>query len=362
MPDLQATPNPVTALVWFAAAVVLLVVLFLPRAGMVARVGRLRRLTARVRIEDALKHLLNRELAGETASPISLAGALETSHARAHELVSRLVASGLVATDAGALRLTHEGRAYALRILRTHRLLERFFADQTGLAPGQWHDLAETREHVVSAAEVESLAAKMGDPLVDPHGDPIPTAQGRLPATSGLTLASLEPGAAAEVVHVEDEPAPVYHRLVELGLNPGVVLRVLARDGQTLVVMAAGRELRLGLLEAAAVTIELAHDPVAPTVLFERLDALRSGEDAEVVEIAPAVQGAQRRRLLDLGVLPGTRITAEIRSPSGEPMAYRIRGALIALRRTQANAIYIRRPAERTDPSPPAPVATGAAA
>nr|MBP6669933.1 ferrous iron transport protein A [Gemmatimonadales bacterium] len=71
------------------------------------------------------------------------------------------------------------------------------------------------------------------------------------------------------------------------------------------------------------------------------LAALRPGESAQVVRIAAACQGPARRRLLDLGVVPGTVITAEYASPGGDPVAYQIRGALIALRRVQAELIQV---------------------
>ena len=83
---------------------------------------------------------------------------------------------------------------------------------------------------------------------------------------------------------------------------------------------------------------------------LETLSALEPGESARVVGIAEVCQGPQRRRLLDLGVVPGTRITAELRSASGDPVAYEMRGALIALRREQAEWIRVRRePAEGED-------------
>ena len=74
-----------------------------------------------------------------------------------------------------------------------------------------------------------------------------------------------------------------------------------------------------------------------------RLSVLTPGESAEVVALAVSCRGAQRRRLLDLGVVPGTRITSELRGPSGDPTAYRIRGALIALRNDQAAQIYVQK-------------------
>jgi DtxR family Mn-dependent transcriptional regulator len=114
-------------------------------------------------------------------------------------------------------------------------------------------------------------------------------------------------------------------------------------EPNTVEVVVGGVTRRLDPLLAAAVTVERGPEGAGHTVLYERLDALRPGERAVVVEVAPAMQGPQRRRLLDLGLLPGTEVTAEFKSPAGDPMAYRIRGALIALRRPQAQAIYIQR-------------------
>jgi|GEM_PF-207394 len=98
----------------------------------------------------------------------------------------------------------------------------------------------------------------------------------------------------------------------------------------------------------------LARDQARRTVERARIDdetvgtlaALEPGEVGEVVRIVPECQGAQRRRLLDLGVVPGTRIVVRFRSAAGDPVAYEIRGALIALRRDQAERILVRRVAD----------------
>ncbi|MBL8989472.1 MAG: metal-dependent transcriptional regulator [Gemmatimonadetes bacterium] len=336
-------PAPATALVWFLALAALVAVVAWPGRGLLARVARWRRLTERVRIEDALKHLLNCELAEQPATTASLAGILEISPTKAYALAERLGSLGLAGFVDGAIGLTEQGRAYALRILRTHRLLERYFADRTGAAPVEWHDLAETAEHGLTEAEVDALAARMGDPVYDPHGDPIPTAAGDLPPRRGLPLSALGPGETAAVIHVEDEPAPVYRRLLSLGIDRAVPIKMLRSDADGIEVLVGGVTRRLDPLAAAAVSVDRVAEAAGHTVLFERLDGLQAGEVARVVEIAPTVQGPQRRRLLDLGVLPGTEITAEFRSPSGDPMAFRIRGALIALRQPQAHGIYIQR-------------------
>ena len=74
---------------------------------------------------------------------------------------------------------------------------------------------------------------------------------------------------------------------------------------------------------------------------FARLSSLDLGGKARVVALSPVLRGAERRRLLDLGLIPGTEVSAEIRSPGGDPTGYRIRGAVIALRREQADQVRI---------------------
>jgi DtxR family Mn-dependent transcriptional regulator len=103
-----------------------------------------------------------------------------------------------------------------------------------------------------------------------------------------------------------------------------------------------GRPVVIEKLEARNLTVEPVAEDDAEEGL-ERLDVLRPGEAGVVVRMGAQVQGAQRRRLLDLGVVPGTVIRAELTSLSGDPSAYRIRGAVIALRRAQAADILIRR-------------------
>lgn len=337
------TPDPTLALLIFGAVVVLVAAAFWPRVGFVWRARRLARLTERVTLEDGLKHLINAQLAGRTGSLESLGGALEISRGRALRLLSALAARGLVQTDGSGISLTPEGRSYGMRMVRAHRLLERYFADRTGIAPAEWHERAEREEHRISEAEADHLAASLGNPLMDPHGDPIPSVSGALPPQSGVSLASVAAGTAGTIVHLEDEPREAYDRLRALGFDPAVPVKVLESKPGALRILVAGVEQFIDPVLAGNVTVEPVAERETHTVLLERLDALRLGERATVAQISPMVQGPQRRRLLDLGVIPGTVVVAEMSSPFGNPMAYSIRGALIALRREQAHGILISR-------------------
>lgn len=337
--------NPLASLLVTFGAFGVLVLLFWPTTGWAWRWRRGLAASDRVEVEDALKHLWDGEYRDHPATLESLAGVLGLSGRAAADLVDRLGRLGLLVHDAAGLRLTSDGRREALRVIRIHRLWERYLADETGLDPREWHAHAERREHGTSDQQADAMAATLGFPRFDPHGDPIPMPSGELPPHRGVVLTRLEPDQAAEIVHVEDEPEAVYAQTVAAGLVPGLRVRVLERTPQRIRIEAETEEVVLAPVVAANITvvpIEHATDAAALT----RLSTLGAGESAEVVSIAATCRGAQRRRLLDLGVVPGTRISNELIGPSGEPTAYRIRGALIALRRDQASQIFVQKAPE----------------
>lgn len=333
--------DPALALAVFAAVALLSAVALWPSHGIVPRLRRMAHLSERVLMEDALKHVYMKERLGGPCSLESLAGRLEISVARAGSLLSQLASAGLVSNREAGPVLTDAGRASALRLVRTHRLWERYLADRTGVPAGEWHEEAERMEHALSQAEVDELAARLGHPAWDPHGDPIPTAGGELPAVRALSLAGATSGSTVEVVHLEDEPREMYDALRADGIDLGVRLDVLEHGDHGVRVHGLGRDWTLDNVVARNVTVrEMPPGTVADAPVRTLVD-LEPGATATVVGLSPACQGSQRRRLLDLGIVRGTRIEAAFRSATGDPVAYRIRGAIIALRSEQAEWVRI---------------------
>lgn len=334
--------DPWAALLIFGIASALAAVIFWPRRGLLSRL-QARGVSERTRVEDALKHLYDCEYQGLPCTAESLAGVLGISRGRSMQLLARLKARGLARSAGAMVELTEPGRLYALQVIRSHRLWERYLADRTGLEPSEWHAEAEQREHTLTPSEADALSASLGHPRYDPHGDPIPGADGWMPPAAGIPLTTLSVGDAAAIVHLEDEPPEAYDRLVRAGLGPGTRLEVLSSSAGELRIRASGREHVLDPVVASKISVERLPTGGGPEPDVETLAVLRPGESARVVRISAACQGPQRRRLLDLGVVPGTRITARLRSAAGDPVAYEIRGALIALRREQAEWILVRR-------------------
>ncbi|NUN68517.1 MAG: FeoA domain-containing protein [Bacteroidetes bacterium] len=336
--------DPAKALMLFGIIAAVAALFFLPKIGLVARWKRARRGMQRVLIEDALKHIFDCEYKNIHCTTESIAGTLLIPTDQAAELLTRLAVMGLLSTGDNGVHLTADGRSYALRVIRVHRLWERYLADETSVPATEWHASAELAEHTLTAAQTEALAAQIGNPHFDPHGDPIPTTSGEIPPKVGRSLLSLHSGEFAVVTHIEDEPETVFAQLTAQGLHVGMQVMMIERNNDRVRFAANGEEIVLAPLLANNLTVApMTEEEQRITAPLSPLTTLSVGQEAHVLSISKAMRGHQRRRLMDLGVVPGTMIRAEMTSASGDPTAYSIRGALVALRRQHAEMIYIKK-------------------
>lgn len=128
------------------------------------------------------------------------------------------------------VRLTPQGEKIALQVVRRHRLLELYLAERLGLSWDQVHEEAERLEHHISATLEERIAAALGNPAVDPHGHPIPTASGEVTHRASRSLATLPPGQSAVILSVNDDDPELLRYMAARGMYPGVPLLVLERE------------------------------------------------------------------------------------------------------------------------------------
>ncbi len=314
-----------------------------PKKGGLAILSRFHSNNSKALLEDALKFIFDCEYNKKSCNINGLAGHLNIAVDKASKLLNRLTSLELVFMKNQSIALSDAGRSYALRIIRIHRIWERYLADQTSLEPGDWHNEACRIEHVVTEEETEKLAAQMGNPIFDPHGDPIPTADGFLPKLNGVALNTLQEGDMARIIHLEDEPKSIYEQLVVLGLYPGMQVYVTDVTDKKITFIAEGDECVLTPLFAGFITVEQCADTVVQAPKQELLSSLKIGEHAEVTGISPACRGQQRRRLMDLGIVPGSAVSAVMKSASGDPMGYRVLGTTIGIRKQHADQVFIDR-------------------
>ena len=168
------------------------VAVFWPRRGLLARWRQAIELAAACR-EDALKHILKSEANGRVPTLESIAGALHITTGSAARLLDELASHDLLTFEGGQLRLRPAGREMGLHVLRAHRLWESYLAEETGIAEDEWHRRAERQEHLLTPAQTRALAARLGHPTRDPHGDVIPSSDGTFEGEDSRRSIALSP-------------------------------------------------------------------------------------------------------------------------------------------------------------------------
>ena len=234
--------EPLILLIIGIIVVIFFIVLFNPKKGIVAVWKKSNYASKKVLIEDALKYLYNCEYNNINCTLTGIAGNLSISPDDAADITSKLESMGMVTALHDALLLTSEGRSYALRVIRVHRLYEKYLADETSVHETEWHQKAEEVEHHLTPEQADQLAAQIGNPVFDPHGDPIPSSSGIIPEKKGKLLTEMKPGEVASIIHVEDEPLAIYSQIVAQGLYPGMQVRMLEISEKRIKFIANGEE------------------------------------------------------------------------------------------------------------------------
>ncbi|MBK9208442.1 MAG: metal-dependent transcriptional regulator [Anaerolineales bacterium] len=328
--------------VWLITAIILIAAIFIPRVGLIAIYKTYRIARERELVEDALKHLLDREQHARQASPESLAGTLNLQRTTVMKLIEDMETQGLLESRGSDLHLTTQGERWALHVVRAHRLWERYLTDEARMPLGKIHGESERREHSLTEAQLDDLDAALGHPTRDPHGDPIPTREGTLLKAEGMPLTAWQAEGPMRIVHLEDEPALAFEQILAAGLRLGQTIRILDRNPQRYLLTDGETEFRLAPAVAANVSVAALPESETSKANAISLAELTYDQKAEIVLLDEAVQGFTRRRFLDLGLTPGTVIYPELKNFFGDPRAYRVRGTLIALRKDQAAQIWVK--------------------
>jgi DtxR family Mn-dependent transcriptional regulator len=192
------------------------------------------------------------ELQGRDETPVgttAVAERLGVTPASASGMLKRLADEGVVVYEPyhGA-RLTPEGERIALEVIRHHRLLELFLAEVLDMPWDRVHAEAEVLEHHISEELEELIAAKLGEPALDPHGDPIPDRDLAISADDSVALTELDPGERGVFTRVSDSDASMLRYLAENAIQPGASLTVRSREpfGGPVVIEIGGRTQLLG--------------------------------------------------------------------------------------------------------------------
>jgi DtxR family Mn-dependent transcriptional regulator len=212
-------------------------------------------------VENYLKHIVL--LAEETGGLVSmgaLAGALQVVPGTVTTMVKALADAGLAEhRPRQGVQLTDAGRRMALSVLRKHRLVETFLVNVLKMDWSAVHAEAEQLEHAVSDEVLDRLDALLGHPSTDPHGDPIPSRQGKLSSQVYATLATCVVAKPLRVVRITDQSAEFLRFAEQNGLRPGATVRVTERNlaaGLATLRKPGGRTFVLSLAAAGSILVE----------------------------------------------------------------------------------------------------------
>ena len=294
--------------------------------------------------EDFLKYIYERGKEMTRQQVDEAAKDLGTNREGMANTVGALVLAGeLTAND--TLALTEKGCMHALRLIRAHRIYEQYLAEHSGYAPSEWHERAHRMEHRITPDEQERIASLLGNPLFDPHGDPIPTPSLAV-ADKGTCGEPIEAQSWWRITHVEDDDKQLFTLIAEKGLTKDSLIFITQIDNVAMMFDYEGEHFSLLVPPLEAINMQ----PVTaaelndlPETRAQRLIHLQAGEQARIVGLSPACRGALRRRLLDLGFVKGSVVSIDMPSPMGNPIAYIVRGSAIALRHEQAKFVLVRK-------------------
>ena len=292
--------------------------------------------------EDFIKQLYNLGGSISFADALKQKKLLNVTQDELEKVIGAIVLTKEITANE-QLELTEKGEQHALKLIRAHRIYEQYLAEHSGYAPTEWHQRANRMEHLISDEEQSRIASLLGNPLFDPHGDPIPTQSLAMMPNDTCEL-PLKEHTWWRITHVEDDNNKLFKQIADLGLTKDSMIYITEINSTSFSFRYEGEQMCLPLVALEAMNrVEVTKEEAEsmPETRAQRLTTIEANEQATIVGLSPSCRGALRRRLMDLGFVKGSRIAIDMESPMKNPVAYVVRGTAIALRHDQAQYILI---------------------
>lgn len=329
--------NPIVYLVVFFVIILLLILVFNTKNGVYFTYLKSIKSSKKTAVEDILKLLYH----NNSLSDREIFKQLSYSHRLIEKCLHKMLSKDLIKIEAHIVQLTDEGLEYALRIIRAHRLWEKYLSEKTGFHKEEWHHRADEKEHELSDDQLDRISKLLGNPKFDPHGDPIPTKTGKIIEKRGLDLAHLPVHSFGKIIHIEDEPTSAYKEILAQKIHLDSQLKIIENNKERVVFEAEGMQFKLSPLVAKNITVQVLDAESIVDHNNTRLSNLLVNETATIIGISKESRGENRRRLLDLGFVKGAEVRVSLVNPLKDPTAFLIKGTSIALRKDQAEKILI---------------------
>jgi DtxR family Mn-dependent transcriptional regulator len=333
--------DPKLALLVFLALSMLAFLVFRPNKGWFFLIKNSTKSRKKIVVEDILKLLYHSENSVDELTSEDLCHQLKFNNRLILKSIEEMQAHNLIQIQDEVVSLTKSGTDYALRMVRAHRLWEKFLSEKTGFDKLEWHHIAEQKEHELTEEDTQALANELGNPKFDPHGDPIPTDTGKIASIEGEALSDLPVHTIGRIIHIKDEPNAIYKQILAENIHIGSQIRIIEKTDKRVIFHSEGEEFILAPVVAKNITLSVLEKDHIIEDDIARLSSLKENESATIIGISKELRGDGRRRLLDLGFVKGADVKIDLLNPLGDPVAFLIKGTAIALRKTQASKILI---------------------
>ncbi|MCX7971608.1 MAG: metal-dependent transcriptional regulator [bacterium] len=295
--------------------------------------------------EDILKFLYKQlqENKITTFSDLQLFSNLKPD--RLIKIIHILLREKKIKYDNENVKLTSEGIQKAEKIIEKHRKIEKYLFENTSISIEEIHSIAEKEEH----AETKIPEHQNSYECVDPHGDVIKG--NSIPYKSLLSVIHC-PEKIYKIIHIEDEPKEIYAKIVKMDLAPFEYIKIIQLKDKSIDILTnKGQKLEIDIITANNIFIAEEKDENIEK-LFEEiekkisqistLDKLKIKEKAKIIGISFYIRGEEKRRLLELGFVKNSIVEPLYNNMLGDdPRVYKIKNTMIALRKEQAQKIYV---------------------
>ncbi len=295
----------------------------------------------RINFENALKFIFKQNRNNISVNFTSIKGHLELSDKRTLEIIQHLLDSQLITQNNHDFFVSDEGKDFAVNIIRNHRLWEKYLAEETGIHELNWHSEAEKKEHNLSEIERNHLIKKLGNPLRDPHGDPIPTESGQFFKLKSIPLSQINEPINLQILHIEDEPKEIYSQILKIGLLPNSKIKIEKVDKKFWFAKTEFGDIQIPKSVGTNISIQILDEEIEFEKNLLPLSQLQIGQKAVIKNISSKLRGLNRRRLLDFGFIPGAEVSLSFENFANDPRAYEIKKTLVALRNSISENILV---------------------
>ncbi len=305
--------------------------------------------TLKEKKEDILKFIYNQSKKNQSTNIQNLKSFSKLKISKLIKIIELLIKEKKVKYDEENIKLTLEGLLEAKKIIEKHRKIEKKLFEETSINLEDIHQIAEKEEH-----KEKILESPQNYPCIDHHGDPIKEHDIKSICLTKILENPQNINKIYKIVHIEDEPPEIYKKIINLDIAPFEFIKIKQINSTNINILTSkGQKIKLDIITCANIFVTESNDPnteeefkkIESQIEFiTTLDKLKINEQGKIIGLSFYLRGEEKRRILEMGFVKNTIITPIYNNMLGnDPRVYKIKNTKIALRKEQAQKIYVQK-------------------